>query len=245
MKAYPSTAATVFLAVTLALCSSCARTLVVAVDPTFAPLEIRGQSGELTGFDIDVMKAIAKEAGFKVKFQEKGFATILEEIGAGKFDAAISSISILEERKQKMDFSEPYLQVDEVVFVSASSTEFKDLPELSGKAVGTVKGFSALEMAAGKLKDAFGTKTQFLNSLEECMRNLSLGTISGFIFDGTLQWVPELRNTIRIIGQPVLPGFYGIAVRKGDTRTLDLINKGLKRVQASGKIDEMKKRWLK
>jgi arginine/lysine/histidine/glutamine transport system substrate-binding/permease protein len=81
--------------------------LVVATEPAFPPFEFQADNGELQGFDIDLMNAIGETAGLEVQFESLPFDGIIPALQAGTVDAAISGMTITEERLQTVDFSRP------------------------------------------------------------------------------------------------------------------------------------------
>ncbi|MBE9014175.1 transporter substrate-binding domain-containing protein, partial [Pseudanabaenaceae cyanobacterium LEGE 13415] len=85
-------------------------TLTVAVEPVYAPFEFRSPTGELQGFDIDIIREIGKAAGFGVRFQNLTFDGIIPALQAGTIDAAVGAMTITPARSQVVDFSRPYFK---------------------------------------------------------------------------------------------------------------------------------------
>ena len=85
-----------------------ARVYVVGTDAAYAPFESQNEKGEIVGFDIDVVTAIAQKANISVKFVNTPWEGIFNALNQGDRDLLVSSITITDERKQTMDFTEPY-----------------------------------------------------------------------------------------------------------------------------------------
>ncbi|MHC5594729.1 MAG: transporter substrate-binding domain-containing protein, partial [Nostoc sp.] len=107
------------LLVSCAVNSSAGKTLRVATEPAFPPFEFKGQGGELQGFSIDLMNALATAANFKVDFQSLPFDGIIPALQAKTVDAAISSITITQERAKTISFSRPYFKAGLAIAIRA------------------------------------------------------------------------------------------------------------------------------
>lgn len=83
--------------------------VVIATDPTYEPFEFRNEKGELDGFGIEVMEAAAKAGWYNIESDIRDFHSIFSYLEEGEYDAAMATITITDERKQKYDFSIPYL----------------------------------------------------------------------------------------------------------------------------------------
>lgn len=86
------------------------KTLTIAVEGTYPPFEFQSQTGELQGFDVDLMNAIAKEAGFKINYQNLPFAGMIPALQAQTIDAAVAAMTITEQRAKTVSFSRPYFK---------------------------------------------------------------------------------------------------------------------------------------
>ena len=94
----------------------------VAMNAQFPPFESMNSSGQIEGFDVDVMDAIAKEEGFKVTYHQQAWDGIFASLKAGDNDILISGITITDDRKKEMLFSEPYYKITQVVLVPQAQT---------------------------------------------------------------------------------------------------------------------------
>jgi polar amino acid transport system substrate-binding protein len=109
-----------------------AKVYVVGTDAAYAPFESQNEKGEIVGFDIDVVTAIAQKGGFEVKFINTPWEGIFNTLTQGDRDLVVSAVTITEERKQTMDFSAPYFDAYQLIAVKndAKVTKFADLKKL-------------------------------------------------------------------------------------------------------------------
>jgi glutamine transport system substrate-binding protein len=218
------------------------RVLVQAgTDAQYPPFEEKGASGELTGFDIDLMKAIAEEAGFEVQIKHTGWDPMFQGIEKGKMDAAISAITITEERKKKYDFSDPYFEAKQLILVPAGSA-VKSLQDLKGKRIGVqaaTTGEQVVQKAFGKgYKDLKKYK-----DVPQAIKDLQSGLLDAVVADNglILFYLKELgEERFKTVEDPSFPvERYGIMVKKGNRELLDKINAGLKKIKEDGIYDQI------
>jgi polar amino acid transport system substrate-binding protein len=231
----------------LLVCSAPAqgRTIVVAQDATWPPMEFMSADKEIVGFDTDYMRAVAKEAGFEVAFKNVAWDGIFAGLEGGQYDAVCSSVTITEDRKRAMDFSMPYFTVRQAFVVSKSSTA-KTLEDMKGKALGAqigTTGYFAIKKVEGVIPKSY-------DEIGLAMEDLYSGRIDGVVCDDpvAVQYAllkPEYAAKLKIAA--VLETGdeqYGVAVKKGNQEVLDLINKGIQAVQSKGLDKELRSKWI-
>jgi polar amino acid transport system substrate-binding protein len=228
------------------LAQSKMRTISVATDATWPPMEMVDAKKNIVGFDIDFMNAVAKEAGIKVVFKNTAWDGIFGGLEARKYDAIISSVTITDERKKQYDFSEPYINVGQILVVPRTSKNVKTLADLKGKKVGAQIGTTG----AFEIKKVEGVELKSYDEIGLAFEDMAAGRISGVVCDEptaanfALQRA-QYKEKFVIVGEPFTKESYGIVVRKGDKELADLLNKGISAVKAK-KIDEqLKKKWLR
>jgi polar amino acid transport system substrate-binding protein len=221
-------------------------TITVATDATWPPMEFVNTNKQIVGFDIDLLNAAAAAAGFQVKFQDTAWEGIFAGLGNGDYDAVISSVTITDERKKVMDFSIPYLNAGQVLVVQSGMTGVSSLADMTGKAVGAQIGTTGA-MAINKVP---GVKLNTYDEIGLAIEDLANGRIAGVVVDSPTAANYVLQNdnykgTLKIIGKPFTTEYYGVAVNKGNSRVLDLINKGLKVVLNNGTEQALEAKWLR
>ncbi len=219
--------------------------IVIASDATWPPMEFVNEAKEIVGFDIDFIKAVAEAGGFDVEIKNTAWDGIFAGLENAQYDAIISSVTITEERKKTMDFSEPYFQVNQAVVVPAADTKTAKLADLKGKSVGAQIGTTgAIEVG----KDA-NLKLKNYDEVGLAFEDLINGRVSAFVCDTptAAQYAlqnDQYKNKLRVAVEIATDEFYGIPVKKGRTDILNLINAGIKKVKESPKYEELKKKWI-
>ena len=254
MKSYSFTLATIALlgmiiSPLMASSASAAekmRTITVATDATWPPMEFVDAKKNIVGFDIDFLKAVAKEAGFKVNFKNTAWDGIFAGIAAGKYDAIISSVTITDERKKTMDFSDPYINAGQIMVVPKKEKIVKKLADFTGKKVGAQIGTTG----AMEIKKASGVELKTYDEIGLAFEDMAAGRISAVVCDTPVAanfalQRKEYKEKFVIVGKPFTEEFYGIVVKKGDKELLDVINKGIKLVKSKGLDKAIEKKWLR
>lgn len=107
--------------------------IVIGTEGTYPPFTYHDASGELTGFDVEIAREVAKRLGVEVQFEEAPWDSLLAGIDAGRFDSVFNEVSIRDDRKEKYDFSDPYISSGAVLIVREDNTDIKSLADLKGK----------------------------------------------------------------------------------------------------------------
>ena len=213
-----------------------AKTLVVGTDAAYAPFESQNEKGEIVGFDMDVLTAVAKKAGFEVKFVNTPWEGIFNTLQQGDRDLLISAITITPERKQTMDFAGPYFDAYQLIAVKQSSkvAKFGDLKKLK---VGVQTGTTGDEVVT-KLLGKASTNVKRFESTPLALKELEAGGVDAVVADNGVVVNYVANNTSAkfktVSDSAFTPEQYGIAVKKGNTQLLDKLNKGLADVKADG-----------
>ena len=212
------------------------REYVVGAEATFAPFEFQNEQKEIVGFDVDIMHAIADKGGFKIKFVNTPFEGIFNFLAQGDRDLIASAITITDERKQTVDFSDPYFDSTQYIVVPKGSkvTKFTDLKTLSVGVQSATTGDEAVQKLLGKSNP----KIKRMESAMMALKELEGGGVDAVVLDTGL-----VKNYIKnnptegfhAITDPDFPKeYYGIAVKKGNAELLAKVNTGLAAIKADG-----------
>ena len=216
----------------------------VATDATWPPFEmVNEQTKMLEGFDIDLMEAIAKEAGFQVKWVNVGWDSLLAGMATGQYDAAISVMTITEERAQKWLFSDPYYSAGQLIAVRIDNKDITKPADLKGKKAGAqidTTGAMEIEKIEGATLKSYDDVGQAFMDLMN--GQIDAGGAESPLVDG---YVAKNATKIKYVGTVFTDEVYGIAVKKGAEDLLAKINKGLKAVKDKGILDQLDKKWVK
>ncbi len=213
-----------------------AKVYVVGTDAAYAPFESQNDKGEIVGFDIEVVQAVAKKAGIDVKFVNTPWEGIFNTLAQGDRDLVVSAVTITAERKQTMDFSEPYFDAQQLIAVKDSSKvkKFQDLKKLK---VGVQTGTTGDE-AVTKLLGKTSTSIKRFESTPLALKELEAGGVDAVVADNGVV-INYLANNPggkfkSIADAEFVPEQYGIAIKKGNADLLAKVNKGLADIKADG-----------
>jgi polar amino acid transport system substrate-binding protein len=218
--------------------------VLVGTDATWPPFEyIDETTKEIIGFDIDLMKGIAEKSNLDVEFVNVAWDALLAGVGQCQYDAAISSISITDERKANMAFSDPYYTVGQQIVVAADNTDIQGVDNLKGKRVGAQISTTGAELVSG----IEGAKLVNFNTIGLAFQALMNGDVDAVVADNVmaLGYVAKYPDKLKAVGEPLTGESYAIAVCKTKTDLLAKINSGLTKVKAEGLIDKLNDKWVK
>ena len=236
------------LVLVLAACmfSSCAKkedsTIKVYTNPEYPPFEYM-EGEEATGYDIDMIKAIAEKAGFKIEIVSTQFASVITEVLNDKNAIGVSGISITDERKESVAFSEGYINAGLIV-VQHNDAGFATVEDLKGKKIGVQLGTTS-DLAAVEITGEDNT-AQY-NTFIDAMKDLQGNKIDAVIVDKPvgLAIMAELNDaSLTIVDMGLQADWYGIEVNKGNTELLTKIDKALADLKAEGFFDTLDAKYF-
>ena len=223
--------------------------IVVCTDAAWAPFEYIGEGGEPTGIDIEIAQAIADELGVDLEVSNISFDTIPAALAAGDADLALACITITDERKEEMAFTEPYTTVQQTMVVPKDS-DIKVMEDLGGKAVGTHLGTTGdflmeKENTEGVLKDNNAENKQY-KALPDAALAMKSGELQAIVCDSVLAEILVKANGDAFTSFPVAYADgheadienIGAAMAKGDDEFTAKVNEIVQGLADSGKIDE-------
>ena len=213
-----------------------AKVYLVGTDAAYAPFESQNEKGEIVGFDIEVVQAVAAKAGIEVKFLNTPWEGIFNTLAQGDRDLLVSSITITDERKQTMDFSSPYFDAVQLIAVKQNSkiAKFDDLKKLK---VGVQTGTTGDE-AVTKLQGKTSTSVKRFESTPLALKELEAGGVDAVVADNgvVINYVANNSGAKfkTVADKSFAPEQYGIAFKKGNTELLGKMDKGLADIKADG-----------
>jgi polar amino acid transport system substrate-binding protein len=219
--------------------------LTVGSDVAFPPFEYEDeQTQEIVGFDVDLIKEIGKRIGLEVKIQPAAFDSIIQALNAGKFDCVVSAMTITEERKKQVNFSDPYIDSDQSLAVKKGSP-ISSLEDLKGKVVGVQRGTTG-ELKANEIKEKYGIKE--IKSYDDTLmafEDLKAGRVDAVVNDYPVTaYLVKKDPAFEIVARIPTGEKYGIAVRKDSTDLLEAINKALREMKADGTYQQIYEKWF-
>ena len=226
--------------------NSARKKLVVATDATMIPMVFMTDDNRIDGFEMDLMKAIAGKAGFEWEMINVEWAGLFGGLITRKYDMAISSITILDERKKRMAFSIPYLKSGIALVVRKEMEGVHSLEDvktqnlLVGAQIGTTAYFF-LEKDPDIRKKGY-------QMYGHAVTNMINGNIDAVIGEstGTLYYKNqnlEYFRKIKMVGEIMTKEFYGIAMKKDDPELLEKVNGALRVLLENGAIQALHDKW--
>jgi len=217
-------------------------TYTIATDNAFVPFAFMDlESDEMSGFDIELMTALAEEIGFTPNFQAMEFSGALAGIQSGSYDAAINAMSITEERKETIDFSDPYYLDAGIIFaVHESNTDewssFEDL-DVEGVTISTVQGTTSHEFLDENLENA---TVQTYPEIADAYMNVIQGHNDAVLYDepNVAYTIEQAQDQLVMIGDTLLADDYGIGLPQGHD-LLEPLNHALEVLQENGTYDDL------
>ncbi len=218
----------------------------VATDATLVPMSFMNDQNQIDGFDRALMEAIAQEIGIELEMINVEWAGLLGGLTTGKYDAAISSITILKERQKKMAFSAPYLKSGLAIVVRKETEGIATLDDLQNKnmLVGAQRGTTAYFF----LKDHPAIRSMGYESYGHAVQDLIKGELDAVIGEstGTLYYKnmeKPVFEKIKMVEEILTNEYYGIAVRKDNPALVQAFDRALKTLLANGTVAQLHEQW--
>lgn len=215
----------------------------IATDATFPPFEMVDETTkELIGFDIELMEAVAAQAGIQYEFVNLPFDPMLAGLSECQYDMAIAAITITDERKEQFLFSDPYVDAGQIITVKVGDTSIQGKADLAGKIVGAQLGTTG-EIEAQAIE---GVEYKPYDTYDLAFLDLMNGQIDAVIADNptALGFIEKNPQSLMTVGEVFTSEFYGIAICKDRQDLLDLINPALAAVKESGFVEGLAAKYL-
>jgi glutamine transport system substrate-binding protein len=216
--------------------------LIVATDTAFVPFEFK-QGDAYTGFDIDLWAAIAKELHLQYKLQPMDFNGVIPGLQTHNIDAAIAGITIRDDRKKAVDFSDPYYDSGLSILVNANNTTIKSAQDLSGKTVAVKTGTSSVDFLKSQVP---GAKLTLFPNIDNVYLELVTGRVDAAMYDTpNVQYYANTagKGKVKVAAKVKSGEFYGIAFPNGSKLTAQ-VNKALATLKANGQYDKIYEKWF-
>lgn len=224
-------------------------TIVVGMDDAFAPMGFKDEDGEITGFDVDLAKALGEELNKKIEFQPIDWTMKESELKSGNIDLIWNGYTITDDRKEKVDFSAPYLKNRQVV-VTLSDSKINSKEDLKGKKVGAQDQSSAVD-AMEKEADLYssfeGGKAYTYEDNNQALMDLEAGRIDAVVADEILvRYYISLKGeeNFKILDEDFGDEEYGVGIRKGDNKMVEAFNNAYKKMAEDGTLKEISEKWF-
>lgn len=227
------------------------RKVIVVTENAYPPLQfVDPKTGSQIGWEYDAMNEIAKRLNFQVEYQNTSWDAMIQSVSDGQYNIGMTGITIKEERKAKVDFSEPYMRSEMFMLVRGDETRFSDAKTfakfkdgLVGAQAGTTPFYVAVynvldgneQNARIKLFETFGATVQALKT----------GDVDTVLTDGTAGkgYVEASSGALKLVGGPLGTEDFGFIFTKGSD-LVGPINAAIAALKADGTIDALNKKWF-
>ncbi len=220
--------------------------IVIAVDATFVPMSFLNDQGELDGFEVDLIKAVVKNAGFDYELVNVEWGGLFGGLITKKFDLVISSITMLEERKNRMAFSIPYLQSGIAVLIRKDIKKVDSLEQLAeikatvGAQINTTSYYFLQKYEGIKIK----TYEKFGHAVIDMANKGNDGVVGDSVqVNYYFNQNEELIQNARFLGSRMTSELYGIVLNKEDIELKREIDASLKELLQNGMVQKLHKKW--
>lgn len=208
--------------------------IIMATEATFEPFEFR-ENNDIVGIDVEIAKEVAKELGVELVIEEMEFGSLLAAVSSGKVDFIVAGLSVDEDRKKSVDFSDPYFNASQMIIVKKDSS-IASKADLEGKKIGVQQGTTG-DKEASKIKDA---TVERYTKTTDAVQALKQGKLDAIVLDNFPSRVFVSKNPeLKMLDDVLITDTYAIAVKKGNTELADTINKVLTRLKDSGELDKI------
>ena len=220
--------------------------IIIGLDDQFPPMGFRDENNEIVGFDIDLAKATGEKMGVDVEFQPIDWDSKELELNSGKIDLIWNGFSITDERKETMDFTEPYLDNKMIIIVNEGS-DIKTKADLAGKNVGIQDGSSAVDaVEKDDIHNDFSSMPTYDTNIL-ALSDLEVGRIDAVVADQVVVKYYLSQNPDKkfvILDDDFGSEVYGVAAKKGNTELINKLQTAFDELSEDGTSAEISKKWF-
>ena len=241
-------AAAIMSVTALTGCGKDSSKLIMGTNAAFPPFEFttsQGLVGEFDGIDVAIAQKIAEALGKTLEVADMEFDGLIASVKTGKVDMAVAGMTITEERKQNVDFSDPYYVATQVMIVGADNEEIKTAEDLkNGKKVGVVLGYTGDNIVTETLQIAEENIVRANRGID-VVQDVKNGKLDAVVMDSATGKALAEKNGLKVVEDPAAfeSEEYAIAVKKGNTELLEAINTVLAEMEANGEIAALAEKY--
>lgn len=219
---------------------------VIGLDDNFPPMGFRDEKNEIVGFDVDMAREAAKRIGFEVEFKPIDWSAKEAELKSKRVDALWNGLTILEQRKENIAFTDPYMSNKQIIVVKADSG-IKVKADLAGKIVGAQDASSAVTAIEKEteLSNQFKEFKKFADNITALM-DLEAGRLDVVVVDEVVgrYYVSKKPELYHVLDEDFGTEDYGVGLRKDDPENLAKINNALNEMKKDGTAAQIATKWF-
>ena len=214
----------------------------IGTEGTYAPFTFHDESGALTGFDVDVAKEVAKRLGLEAEFIETKWDGMFAGLDSKRFDMVANQVTIREDRKEKYDFSDPYIVSRAVLIVHRENGKIQTFEDLKGKKFG-----QSLTSNLGDLAKSYGAEIVSVDGFNQAIDLIASDRIDGTINDSLsfLDYKKQKPDApIKAVAEQETKDESGFLFNKGNEALVQAVNKALSEMKSDGTYEEISLKWF-
>lgn len=226
------------------------REIVVVTENAYPPLQFLDASGAAVGWEYDAMAEIAKRLNIKVKYESISWDAMIPAVSEGQYDLGMTGITIRDDRKEKVDFSEPYMRSEMVMMVRGDETRFTDAASFAANAelyVAAQPGTTPFYVSVYNVLDGneANPRIKLFETFGATVEALKAGDADLVLTDGTAGagYVEASAGGLKIIGEKLGTEDFGFIFPKGSDLVAPM-NAAIAAMKADGTIDALNTRWF-
>ena len=227
------------------------RKVIVVTENAYPPLQfVDPKSGKAIGWEYDAMNEIAKRLNFTVEYQNTSWDAMIQSVSDGQYQIGMTGITIKDDRKEKVDFSDPYMRSQQLMLVRGDETRFTDGKSFAAfekGLVGAQPGTSPFYTAVYEILDSNeqNPRIKLFETFGATVQALKAGDVDLVLTDSTAGkgYADASNGTLKLIGEPLGAEDFGFIFQKGSDLVAP-VNAAIAALKADGTMDALNKKWF-
>jgi polar amino acid transport system substrate-binding protein len=226
------------------------REVVVVTENAYPPLQFTDKDGKAIGWEYDAMAELAKRLNFTVKYENTSWDAMIPAVSEGQFDLGMTGITIKDDRKEKVDFSEPYMRSEMVMLVKGDETRFTDAKSFAADdklLIAAQPGTTPFYTAVYEILDGneANPRIKLFETFGATVEALKAGDVDLVLTDGTAGqgYVDASNGALKIVGDKMGVEDFGFIFPKGSDLVAP-INAGIEALKVDGTLEALNKKWF-
>ncbi len=216
--------------------------LLIGTEGTYPPFTFHDDSGELTGFDVEIAREVASRLGVEAEFKETQWDAMFEGLNSERFDMIANQVGIREDRQEKYDFSSPYIQSSAVVVVLKDNNDVKGFEDLQG-----LNSAQSLTSNYKDIAEQNGATITPVEGLAQAIQLVEQERVDVTVNDklSILDYLNKQKGAnIKIAAEAEDASVSGLMFRKGNEELVEAVNKALEEMMEDGTYLEISEKWF-
>ena len=226
------------------------REVVVVTENAYPPLQFTDKDGKAIGWEYDAMAELAKRLNFTVKYENTSWDAMIPAVSEGQFDIGMTGITIKDDRKEKVDFSDAYMRSEMVMLVKGDETRFTDAKSFAADdklLIAAQPGTTPFYTAVYEILDGneANPRIKLFETFGATVEALKAGDVDLVLTDGTAGqgYVDASNGALKIVGDKMGVEDFGFIFPKGSDLVAP-INAGIEALKADGTLEALNKKWF-